>query len=174
MTIPANIQLARSDSKANGTLRSALRYAERSWPIFPLWPRYGDDCACGDADCKSQGKHPIGHLVPNGFKDATTDQETISRWWREYPDAGIGMPTGSKSGMVVIDIDVKGGKDGTVALENLRHLPALPETTAALTPSGGPSPLLPGPWQRSQQYRQACRWGRRARRRWLRRPAAVA
>src|SRR5262249_30118990 len=129
MAIPANVQLARSDSK-----RSALRYAERGWPIFPLWPRYGDDCACGAADCKSQGKHPIGHLVPNGFEDATTDQEAISRWWREYPDAGIGMPTGSKSGLIGIDVDVKARKNGSVALEKL---PPLPETKAALTPSGG-------------------------------------
>jgi len=116
MAIPANIQLARSDSKATRILRSALRCAERGWPIFPLWPRHGEKCACGDTDCKGPGKHPIGRLVPNGFKDATTDQEAISRWWREYPDAGIGMPTGSKSGLIVIDIDVKKGKDGTVAL----------------------------------------------------------
>jgi len=48
MTIPANIQLARADSKADRTLRAALRNAERGWPIFPLWPHHGDKCGCGD------------------------------------------------------------------------------------------------------------------------------
>jgi hypothetical protein len=135
MTMPANIQLA--ESTATGTLRAALRHAERGRPIFPLWPRYGNKCACDDPGCKNQGKHPIGHLVPNGFKDATTDDKTITRWWQEYPDAGIGMPTGIASGMIVIDIDSKNGKDGTLALRKLQNLGPLPETRTALTASGG-------------------------------------
>jgi len=136
--MPANIQLARSEAKANCAQRSALRYAERGWPIFPLWPRQGDKCACGDPGCKNQGKHPIGHLAPNGFKNATTDEKTITRWWQEYPDAGIGMPTGAASGIDVLDIDFKNGKDGTSALDSLsRKLGALPKTRSALTPSGG-------------------------------------
>src|SRR5262249_55197685 len=94
-------------------------------------------CACGDAGCKSHGKHPLGDLVPKGFKDATTDEKTINRWWRKYPDAGLGMPTGAESGMIVIDIDSKKGRDGTLALKKLRHLPPLPKTRTALTPSGG-------------------------------------
>jgi Bifunctional DNA primase/polymerase, N-terminal/Primase C terminal 2 (PriCT-2) len=133
---PAKIK-PREFSNFTRALRAALRCAERGWPIFPLWPRYGDQCACGDAHCKSPGKHPIGHLVPNGFKDATTDQKTISRWWREYPDAGIGMPTGSASGFIVIDVDLKNGRDGRLALAELRHLAPLPKTRTALTPSGG-------------------------------------
>jgi hypothetical protein len=138
--MPANIQLVRTpdeESKNSPTLGAALRCAEQGWPIFPLWPRHGEQCTCGDADCKGPGKHPIGRLVPNGFKDATTDQEAISRWWREYPHAGIGMPTGSKSGMIVIDVDLKDGKDGTLALDKLRHLAPLPKTRTALTPSDG-------------------------------------
>jgi Bifunctional DNA primase/polymerase, N-terminal/Primase C terminal 2 (PriCT-2) len=124
-------------SEDTGTLRDALSYAERGWPIIPLWPRHGDECGCGDADCKSPGKHPIGQLAPNGFKNASTDEQSIRRWWREHPDAGIGMPTGAKSGMIVIDIDSKNGKDGTLALRKLQHLAPLPKTTTALTPSGG-------------------------------------
>jgi hypothetical protein len=136
MTMPAKIQLA--ESKANVALRSALSHARHGWPIFPLWPRDGHKCTCGDPGCKSQGKHPIGRLVPNGFKDATTNEKTITLWWQEYPDAGIGMPTGTESGIDVLDIDVKSGKDGTLPLSNLfRDLGALPETQCALTPSGG-------------------------------------
>src|SRR5262249_42221008 len=76
MQMSANIQLA--ESKANDALGVALRHAGRGRPIFPLWPRYGDKCACGDAGCKSHGKHPLGDLVPKGFKDATTDEKTIN------------------------------------------------------------------------------------------------
>jgi len=163
MTIPANIQLARADLKADRILRAALRNAERGLPIIPLWPRYGDECACGDADCKSQGKHPIGHLVPNGFKDATTDQETISRWWREYPEAGIGMPTGSRSGMIVIDVDCKNGKEGTPALKRIQHLSPAAEDQGRVDPISWQAPLLQGSWWHSQQRRQAWPWTRRAR-----------
>jgi hypothetical protein len=139
--MPASTQVATisdEDSKASPTLRAALQYAERGWPVFPLWPRYGDECACGDPDCKSAGKHPIGRLVPNGFKDATTEEATIRRWLHQYPDAGIGMPTGAVSGIDVLDIDLKNGRDGTLPLENLLgDLGALPETESASTPSGG-------------------------------------
>jgi hypothetical protein len=76
--------------------------------------------------------------VPNGFKGATTDEKTIRRWWNEYPDAGIGMPTGAQSGIDVLDIDFKNGRDGTSSLGNLvGELGALPETGSASTPSGG-------------------------------------
>jgi Bifunctional DNA primase/polymerase, N-terminal/Primase C terminal 2 (PriCT-2) len=139
--MPANIRMATipdQDPKASPTLRAALHYAERGWPVFPLWPRHADKCACGDPGCKHPGKHPIGPLVPQGFKNATTDEKTIRRWWREYPDAGIGMPTGAESGIDVLDIDRKNGKDGTLPLGNLwGDLGALPETASTSTPSGG-------------------------------------
>ena len=48
------------------------------------------------------------------------------------------MPTGAASGIDVLDIDFKNGKDGTLPLDDLlRDLGALPETKSVLTPSGG-------------------------------------
>ena len=100
-------------------LKAALRYAARGWPVFPVWPRIDDRCGCGKADCKTRASTRSA-TCPEGFKDATTDEKTIRRWWREYPDAGIGMPTGKPSGMIVIDIDRKEGRDGREALRRLK------------------------------------------------------
>ena len=52
----------------------ALRYAELGWPVYAAWWVVKDGkCACGDADCGSPGKHPLGVAVPRGHLDATTD-----------------------------------------------------------------------------------------------------
>jgi Protein of unknown function (DUF3631)/Bifunctional DNA primase/polymerase, N-terminal len=121
-------------------LDAALAYARDGIPVLPLWPRDGDKCVCKDREnCKRPGKHPVGRLVPNGFKDATTDEAKIRKWWSGLPDAGIGAPTGAASGLLIIDIDVKpDGPGGYSALDELRQtLGELPETRMAMTPSGG-------------------------------------
>jgi hypothetical protein len=52
----------------------------------------------------------------NGYKDATTDPNQIERWWAKHPQALIGMPTGAHSGVAVLDLDKKNGKDGYAAV----------------------------------------------------------
>jgi putative DNA primase/helicase len=70
----------------------------------------------------------------NGFKAATTDEGKIRKWWETWPDALIGVPTGEKSGINVLDIDVKTGS----VEEVLSRLPeTLPETRVHETRSGG-------------------------------------
>jgi hypothetical protein len=69
-------------------LEAALSYAEEGIPVFP---------------CNPYNKRP---LTEHGFKGATTDPERIRPWWREHPQAMIGIPTGSASGVFVIDLDV--------------------------------------------------------------------
>src|SRR5262249_52387356 len=92
----------------------ARRYAARGWPVFPLWwPTTDGRCCCGAADCASPGKHPIGHLAPRGFMDATTDVATAERWWAAYPEANVGIRTGAESGLVVLDIDGEAGREST-------------------------------------------------------------
>ena len=44
-------------------------------------------------------------LTKNGFHDASQDFSTIRNWWKSHPDALVGVPTGKKSGLVVIDYD---------------------------------------------------------------------
>jgi hypothetical protein len=102
-------------------LDAALRYAARGWPVFP---------------CRSTEPGRKRPLTPNGFHDATTDLERIRAWWETWPDALIGVPTGSAIGAVVLDIDVKDDlANGFDTLEDLGRL--LLDTPMAHTASGG-------------------------------------
>lgn len=65
----------------------ALAITELGLDIFPLKPR---------------GKTP---LTTHGCLDATRNPDTIREWWTRWPDANIGVATGPKSRLYVIDID---------------------------------------------------------------------
>ncbi len=80
-------------------LDAALEYAARGRPAFPV--KQGD-------------KKPIGRLVPSGLHNATTDPETIKRWWGLVPDANIGLRTGIS--FDVLDVD------GDEGLKSLVHM----------------------------------------------------
>ena len=99
--------------------KAALAYATQfGWPVFP---------------CAAEGKQP---LTDRGFKDASKDPAIIKQWWTAWPDANIGIPTGTISRFDVLDIDPRhGGED---SLEQLRKKHGhLPETIEALTGGGG-------------------------------------
>jgi Bifunctional DNA primase/polymerase, N-terminal len=101
-------------------------YASRGWPLVPIWWTQDGRCACGQppGDCKP-GKHPIGHLVPNGVKNASTDPATIRAWWRREPRANLAVRTGPESNLLVLDVDDAEGERSLLALE--RRYGALPE-----------------------------------------------
>lgn len=76
----------------NEIYEAAVKYAKRGWSVFPV----------------RKNKTPY---TPNGFHNATTDLNVITRWWQEYPDANVGIATGSMShGLTVIDIDIDDSK----------------------------------------------------------------
>lgn len=88
-------------------LYAALNYAENcGWLVFPLHNATGvNECSCGDPKCGNKaGKHP---RTTDGFHSATTDLDTITKWWTDYPDANIGVRTGPESGIFVLDVDKK-------------------------------------------------------------------
>lgn len=96
-------------------LEAALDYAKRGWYVFPVYEIDAEgNCACGNSDCRSPGKHP---RTPNGFKDATVDSEQIRDWWRQWPSANVGIATGEKSEIMVLDIDGEKGLDSAEKLE---------------------------------------------------------
>jgi predicted P-loop ATPase len=102
-------------------LAAALSYAAQGLQVFP--------CKNDPADPK-QHKKP---LTKHGFKDAKADVDTIRRWWKRWPSALIGMPTGTVTGIAVLDLDQKNGKDGFAAVPDWeRRTPVI-----ARTPSGG-------------------------------------
>jgi hypothetical protein len=117
---------------------AALHYAIAGYSVFPLHnPIFGGDsvrCSCRDwKNCQKVGKHP---RTWHGVKDATTDLETIRGWWRQWPNANIGLATGVQSGVLVLDIDPKSG--GFHNLEDLEDAyGGLPGTLTQRTGSNG-------------------------------------
>jgi hypothetical protein len=114
----------------------ALGYAKKSIPVFP---------------CKPGGKEP---LTSNGFKDATTDPDRIRAWWSRWPDANIAMPTGKRSGWVVVDVDPKpGGYDSLAELHERGH--ELPLTATVRTGGGGVHHYLRCPGEAGAEIRNS-------------------
>ncbi len=103
-------------------LAGALEAAARGWRVFPLIP--------GE-------KKP---LIKEWPKFATTDKGHLASWWKQWPEANVGIATGSGSGLLVfdVDMDLEKGTDGELTIAELeqRHGP-LPHTVQALTPRGG-------------------------------------
>lgn len=87
-------------------------------PVFPVWGSYDGVCFCPDgADCRSNGKHPMEFLAPNGSHDATTYPEKIHQWWTKGPHANIGGAMGGPRRILGIDVDPR--KNGLVSLQGL-------------------------------------------------------
>ena len=111
-----------SRAKRSGTtptlLKAALAYARRGVPVLP---------------CEPGGKRPLTY---NGFWDASADPRHVAAWWDRWPDANLGVPTGERSGLLVLDIDPgAGGPESLAALERAHG--AFPKTAKTRTGGGG-------------------------------------
>lgn len=94
-------------------LSLASSLAAAGTPVFP---------------CRPENKRPY---TSNGFKAASIFANVVRRWWSDWPDALIGMPTGERTGVWVLDMDAN--KGATEA-----DLPqCLPQTKTVRTRSGG-------------------------------------
>jgi hypothetical protein len=101
------------------TSEAAKIYLARGWSVLPLRPR---------------DKRP---LIPWTFlqtKHASTND--VDQWFREWPDANIGIVTGEVSNLVVLDVDPKHGGDDSLKRLERRYRP-LPVTAEAITGGGG-------------------------------------
>ena len=117
----------------NKMRNAALWYANRDWPVLPLYGIRNGKCECGDKNCKSPGKHP---RIYGGLKDATTDKKIIEHWFTKWPNANIGIRTGRPSGFIIIDVDpIHGGEESIDDLE--AEYGKLPDTVETLTGGNG-------------------------------------
>lgn len=114
-------------------LDTALAYLAAGWPVFPCRAKEEADPHTGEVfDVKTP-------YPSNGLKAATQVERIVREWWRRTPDAMIGLPTGPKSGVWVLDLDVKPGVgNGHEWLERMEeeHGP-LPGTARVRTLGGG-------------------------------------
>ena len=99
---------------------ASMMLARHDVPVFP---------------CVPGGKQP---LTAHGFHDATADVAAVHEWWRRWPDANLGIPTGTPSGVDVVDVDVHTTGSGFSAFERARGA-GFADRWAWLvrTPSGG-------------------------------------
>jgi hypothetical protein len=116
----------------------ALAYAERGLVVMPL---------------KRLGNVPHGGLLGKGWRFSTctgkpteppvgsTDPAFIREWWSQDPAANVGVVTGERSRLLVLDLDVHDG-DGLTSFvlwqhEREREGKMLPPHPVVQTPSGG-------------------------------------
>jgi Bifunctional DNA primase/polymerase, N-terminal/Primase C terminal 1 (PriCT-1) len=97
---------------------AARHYVSLGWSVIPI---------------QARGDRP---LVPwLEFQQRVASAEEIDRWFRQWPDANIGIVTGGLSGLIVIDVDpAHRGSDSLDAIER-KHGPFAPGIEA--TPAGG-------------------------------------
>jgi Bifunctional DNA primase/polymerase, N-terminal len=115
----------------------ALAYACRGCPVFP---------------CQPGRKEPA---TRHGFRDATTDPDKITWWWRREPDANLAVATGAP-GPDVLDVDQHGAAgNGFTALGRLRQAGLVQAaSTIVSTPSGGLHVYFTGSDQPSGRLRR--------------------
>lgn len=103
--------------------------------------------------CLVEGKRP---LTRRGFLDASSDPEQVAAWWSRTPNANIGIPTGAASGVVVVDVDVHGPRDGRAAYQRATDA-GLVDGAGLLvrTPTGGAHVYFPATPDREQRSWQA-------------------
>ena len=85
-------------------LTAALAYQKMGWSVVPLcWPVDGE-CGCGNpghtGNPKNIGKAPL----IGGFQHAPSTEADVRKWWRDWPQANIGIVI-EHSGLLIIDPD---------------------------------------------------------------------
>jgi hypothetical protein len=116
----------------DATLRQALAYTQRGWPVFPCLP---------------------GEKIPatrHGYRDATTSQQQITDWFGRGFRWNLAIATGHP-GPDVLDVDQHGpAGNGFAALTRLHDAGLLDQASSWVrTPSGGLHAYFRGSDQRN-------------------------
>lgn len=124
-------------SPASGTpvapVSNALQLASLRIAVFPLMP--DTKLPYSNREVAAAVNRPEPPKGDGGLKFATTDPASIRAWWSRWPGAMIGVRTGTASGIVVLDVDRKNGKDGFATMD--ANAWTTPNTVVVQTPSGG-------------------------------------
>ena len=102
-----------------GCEQAALGYLARGWSVIPM---------------AEKAKRPAIAWKP--YQSRCVSEKTLREWFRRSPAYNVGIVTGARSGLVVMDVDPRhGGTQSLKALE--REHGDLPKTMEALTGGGG-------------------------------------
>lgn len=91
---------------------------------------------CWKSCTSPEDRAGCGHPFCHGFYAATLDADRFTDNLAERPDSALAVRTGAISDLIVIDVDMKDGKDGWAALDPYRVQFGI-RTRTVVTASGG-------------------------------------
>jgi hypothetical protein len=124
-------------ARTGAMVDAALEYAKLGLPVFPLSVTTKAPIPKRDPD--PSGQFPDGIPRTGGHYKATCDPLQIRAWWKDHPNALIGVPMGPRSGVWCLDIDTpEDHKDGVTAWSELAGAHDPIETREHRSATGGP------------------------------------
>jgi putative DNA primase/helicase len=88
----------------NEIMEAALCYASWGWSVIPI---------------SRTSKKPL--IAWKKFQTRLATEEEIRTWWTKWPNANVGIATGTVSGLIVLDVD---SSDGLMEIEQHGGIPA--------------------------------------------------
>lgn len=132
-----NFKLPTPEPTTTTPVDVAKSYTANNWPVFPC--REGAEETVDPATGEITMLNEKTPRTSNGFHGASKTERILDRWWADHPASAIGIPTGEKTGVFVLDIDAKpGGANGFEWLEAMEaEHGQLPPTARVITPNNG-------------------------------------
>jgi hypothetical protein len=119
---------------------AALWYNANFIPIFPVHWAIGAGCSCGKPKCATPANHPRTRHYGNkrsGYSyGGQTLTWTIEDWWKRWPQANIGIPTGWGAKFFALESDPQSGGPEERA-ELVERYGPIGDTAEQITGDGG-------------------------------------
>lgn len=113
--------MTKPSMNTNGTLESALNYLKRGWSVIPVQLMF-------ENGREKASKKPL--IRWRDYSKRLPTEDEVRSWWSTYPNAGVGIVTGSVSGVIVVDLDIGYSEANLASLD-------IPKTLTINTPTGG-------------------------------------